>query len=236
MNQEQNCEDTLDEKVPPTRDKHKAGFAEQAVENGVPDVLPVEEGSGELAVEANGLSQPPHTSSSTTTTTTDVEKAPQIVALSANETPAGNNASSAHISNVSTPTPQPVVAYTYPEGGLRAWLVVLGCFSGMTACFGLMNSVGVFQAYLSVHQLSHLPPFTVGWIFSIYVFLAFFCGIQIGPVFDAKGPRWLVVGGTVCLVGGVLGVAESTGMSQSPSIFNRGLGYSVPCKPYLCRL
>ena len=31
-------------------------------------------------------------------------------------------------------------ADTYPEGGLRAWLVVLGSFSGMTACFGLLNS------------------------------------------------------------------------------------------------
>ena len=29
---------------------------------------------------------------------------------------------------------------TYPEGGLRAWLVVLGSFCGMTACFGFMNT------------------------------------------------------------------------------------------------
>lgn len=28
---------------------------------------------------------------------------------------------------------------TYPEGGLQAWLVVLGSFSGMLAAFGLMN-------------------------------------------------------------------------------------------------
>lgn len=28
---------------------------------------------------------------------------------------------------------------TYPEGGLQAWLVVLGSFSGMLASFGLMN-------------------------------------------------------------------------------------------------
>lgn len=115
--------------------------------------------------------------------------------------------------------------HTYPEGGLRAWLVVLGSFSGMTACFGLMNTSGAFQAYLSTHQLSHLPPSTIGWIFSVYTFVAFFCGVQIGPIFDAKGPRWLVVAGTVCLVGGVFGVAESTGMpapDQCP--FRLGLG------------
>ena len=33
---------------------------------------------------------------------------------------------------------------TYPEGGLRAYLVVLGSFSSMVASFGLMNTVGTF--------------------------------------------------------------------------------------------
>ena len=98
----------------------------------------------------------------------------------------------------------------YPEGGLRAWLVVLGSFSGMTASFGIANSVGTFQAYLSSHQLAHDSPSSVGWIFSLYAFLTFFCGVQVGPIFDAYGPRWLVFAGTVCLVGGMMGVAEST--------------------------
>ncbi|KAL9598394.1 MAG: hypothetical protein Q9179_003922 [Wetmoreana sp. 5 TL-2023] len=43
----------------------------------------------------------------------------------------------------------------YPEGGRRAWLVVLGSFSGMVASFGLLNTIGTFQAYLSTHQLAH---------------------------------------------------------------------------------
>lgn len=29
---------------------------------------------------------------------------------------------------------------TYPEGGLKAWLVVFGSFCGMTAGFGFMNT------------------------------------------------------------------------------------------------
>ena len=103
-------------------------------------------------------------------------------------------------------------AKAYPEGGLRAWLVVLGSFSGMTASFGLMNTVGTFQAYLSTHQLASYPPSAIGWIFGLYVFLSFFCGVQIGPVFDAKGPRWIVVSGTTCLLAGMVGVACSTGM------------------------
>ena len=98
----------------------------------------------------------------------------------------------------------------YPEGGLRAWLVVLGAFSGMTASFGNLNSTGTFQAYVSTHQLAHESPGAIGWIFSLYAFLTFFCGVQIGPIFDAYGPRWLVFAGTVCLFGGMMGVAEST--------------------------
>lgn len=101
---------------------------------------------------------------------------------------------------------------SYPEGGLRAWLVVLGSFSGMAASFGLMNSIGTFQAYVSTNQLSSYSPSAVGWIFSLYVFLAFFCGVQIGPVFDAKGPRWIVAAGTVCLMGAMVGIAFSTRM------------------------
>ncbi|KAK0932985.1 hypothetical protein LTR29_015461 [Friedmanniomyces endolithicus] len=89
---------------------------------------------------------------------------------------------------------------TYPEGGLEAWLVVFGSFSGMVAAFGLMNSVGTYHAYLSANQLSEYSESTIGWIFSVYFFLSFFCGLQIGPVFDAKGPRLLVAAGTVFLL------------------------------------
>lgn len=99
---------------------------------------------------------------------------------------------------------------TYPDGGWPAWLVVLGSFSGMLAAFGLMNTIGTFQAYLITHQLANESPSAVGWIFSIYTFLSFGCGLQIGPVFDAKGPRWLVFGGSVCLVVSMIGVSAST--------------------------
>ena len=107
-------------------------------------------------------------------------------------------------------SPDQAEAHNFPEGGLRAWLVVLGSFSGMTASFGVLNSAGVFQVYLSMNQLAHESPSAVGWIFSLYAFLTFFCGVQIGPIFDAYGPRWLVFAGTVCLVGGMFGAAEST--------------------------
>ena len=108
-------------------------------------------------------------------------------------------------------TPEDDDPHEYPEGGLEAWLVVLGSWSGMAASFGLVNSVGTLQAYLSTHQLAAYDPSSVGWIFSIYLAIAFFCGIQIGPIFDAKGPRALIAAGSMLLVGGTFALAESRG-------------------------
>lgn len=89
---------------------------------------------------------------------------------------------------------------TYPEGGLEAWLVVFGSFMGLSASLGLVNTIGTFQAYLQDHQLKEYSPGNVGWIFGVYSFLTFFCGVQIGPVFDAKGPRFLVLAGSVLVM------------------------------------
>jgi MFS family permease len=62
---------------------------------------------------------------------------------------------------------------------------------------GLMNSLGIFQAYLENHELKNYSSGKIGWILGLYTFLAFFCGIQIGPVFDARGPRILVICGGI---------------------------------------
>ena len=116
-------------------------------------------------------------------------------------------------SPVASLTPEaPKPETTYPEGGFQAYSVVLGSFAAMTAAFGLVNTVGTFQAYLSTHQLVSYDPSVIGWIFGLYVFLAFFCGLQIGPVFDAKGPKWLIAGGSLCMLGTAFGLAESTSM------------------------
>ena len=93
---------------------------------------------------------------------------------------------------------------SYPEGGFRAWSVVFGSFTSQMACFGMMNSAGTFQAYLSTHQLKEYGPQTIGWIFSLYVFLAFFCGALIGPIFDVRGPTALVLVGSVCLIASMM--------------------------------
>lgn len=105
----------------------------------------------------------------------------------------------------------PSHAESYPEGGLAAWTVVLGAWFAMFSSLGLMNTLAVFQAYVLSHQLEGYSEGTVGWIFSVYTFLAFFCGVYIGPVFDKYGPKWLIVAGCVCVVLGVVLMSFCTG-------------------------
>jgi len=100
----------------------------------------------------------------------------------------------------------------YPEGGLQAYLVVLGGWCGMIGGFSLMNCVGVIQAYLQENQLRDYSPSTVGWIFSIYLFFIFGTSLQIGPVFDVHGPFWLLLAGSIIMVVMFMALAECTRM------------------------
>lgn len=124
---------------------------------------------------------------------------------------------------------------SFPEGGAKAWLVVFGSFFALMSCMGLMNSVAIFQAYTLSHQLKDYKEGTVGWIFSIYTFLAFFCGVYIGPVFDKYGPRWLIIAGALCTVTGVIGMSFAYSKlfpDHDPSQPRRIFG----CYPSLCAM
>ena len=69
----------------------------------------------------------------------------------------------------------------FPDGGLQAWLVVLGAFCTVFASFGWINCIGIFQAYYETHQLSGYSPSTVAWIPSTESFFMFFCVSLSGP-------------------------------------------------------
>lgn len=100
---------------------------------------------------------------------------------------------------------------TFPEGGLSAWLVVVGCFSAMLSVFGLINSSAVFESYFSTHQLKEYSASQLGWIFSLYLFMVFFVGIQVGPIFDHYGPRWVVAIGSLLMLLSIMLLGFCTG-------------------------
>ncbi|KAH7139533.1 major facilitator superfamily domain-containing protein [Dendryphion nanum] len=85
----------------------------------------------------------------------------------------------------------------FPEGGLRAWLVVLSAWLLLLPSFGFHVSIGILQDYWAQHQLSHMTARDVGWIPSVFAYLSLALGIWIGPLFDRYGPRWIALVGSV---------------------------------------
>lgn len=69
---------------------------------------------------------------------------------------------------------------SYPEGGLRAWLVVLGAWCAMIPSMGFLNSLGILHAWTSAHQLKDYSESSIGWIFGAYGFFLYFAGAQTG--------------------------------------------------------
>ncbi|KAF2712507.1 MFS general substrate transporter [Pleomassaria siparia CBS 279.74] len=86
---------------------------------------------------------------------------------------------------------------SFPEGGLRAWLVVTSAWLLLFPSFGFMVSIGTLQDYWAQNQLSNYSVRDVGWIPSVFVYLSLGLGIWIGPLFDRYGPRWIALIGSV---------------------------------------
>lgn len=104
----------------------------------------------------------------------------------------------------------------FPEGGLEAWLVVFGAFCAMLSVFGLINTAAVFESYFSENQLRDYSSSEIGWIFSLYLFIVFFVGIQVGPVFDKYGPKLMVAVGGVLIGSSLLILSVCEGESKPP--------------------
>ncbi|KAK1638760.1 major facilitator superfamily domain-containing protein [Colletotrichum phormii] len=95
-------------------------------------------------------------------------------------------------------------SHKYPEGGKDAWLVVAGAWCAMIPSMGLLNTLAVLQAWVSQNELHGLPESTIGWVFSTYAFFLYFCGAQVGPIFDARDVRFLVIPGCVGVVASLM--------------------------------
>lgn len=109
----------------------------------------------------------------------------------------------------------------YPEGGRDAWLVVLGAWCGLTSSLGIYNTSGVFEVVISKVILPKSSSLKVGWIFSVYAFVNWICGVQVGPTFDAMGPRALILAGTICTLVGIFTLSVCKGKSVFPPDYPR---------------
>lgn len=84
-----------------------------------------------------------------------------------------------------------------PDGGLMAWLQVLGSFCAILMTFGLSTGTGVLMQWLTKNYLSDRTESEIAWIFSLQLFLFYFLGVLLGPIVDAVGVRVVVIPGTI---------------------------------------
>ncbi|KAM4066015.1 major facilitator superfamily protein [Hirsutella rhossiliensis] len=96
-----------------------------------------------------------------------------------------------------------------PNGGLRAWLVVVGAFIDFMVALGLLNSFGIFQARYEAKWPDRSTA-TLTWIGSTQLFVLFAGGLFVGPAFDKYGSRTLMLLGTGCCLASFLCTSWST--------------------------
>ncbi|PIL23126.1 MFS general substrate transporter [Ganoderma sinense ZZ0214-1] len=102
----------------------------------------------------------------------------------------------------------------YPDGGLRAWLVVLGGSLGLCATFGFINAWGgglqIFQVYYQEVMLRDMSPSDIAWIGSLQYALVFMPGLVFGRLFDMGYLRLPVSAASALLIACTFLTAECT--------------------------
>lgn len=165
----------------------------------------------------------------TTTTTRSADngfQSEENVAITRSSNNAGSSARAASISSTLTDQNNEL---DFPEGGLRAWLCVLGSFLGLTNCFGTINSVSAIETYIAHNQLANVSASVIGWVFSIYMCVALLFGVFTGHLFDTQGPRIPIIMGTVLTFAGVFAMGNCHTIWQFILAFGvvAGLGTAV---------
>jgi MFS family permease len=89
-----------------------------------------------------------------------------------------------------------------PDGGVRAWLQVMGSFLVFGNLWGITFAFGSFQSYYELTYLTSNSASTISWIGTISTFLLILGGIASGPLFDHGYFRsMLIVGACVETLG-----------------------------------
>ncbi|KAE9407326.1 MFS general substrate transporter [Gymnopus androsaceus JB14] len=95
----------------------------------------------------------------------------------------------------------------FPDGGLRAWLIVVGVTS---LRFGYVNTWGVFQSYYEQTLLKDHSPSSIAWIGSLQICLVFLPALFSGRLFDLGIFKLPFIAASALLVASTFLVAECT--------------------------
>ncbi|KAG8159791.1 hypothetical protein KVR01_010428 [Diaporthe batatas] len=87
-----------------------------------------------------------------------------------------------------------------PNGGIEAWLQVLGSWVTLVATWGLVNTFGVYQTYYETTLLTSSSSSAISWIGSLQASLLMLIGVVAGPLYDAGYFRHLLISGLFLIV------------------------------------
>lgn len=135
----------------------------------------------------------------------------------------------------------------YPDGGLKAWLTVFGAVLALFCC-GQLTAFGAFQTWYAQNQLRDLPASTISWIGSLQLWILYFSVSALAPyyaaedrphlavkggflerIFDAFGPRVILIPGSILLVVATMLTSVCTEYYQFLLVqgFMTGLSYGM---------
>ncbi|KAI1378443.1 MFS general substrate transporter [Hypoxylon crocopeplum] len=106
------------------------------------------------------------------------------------------------LENAAPPEPPRTGPPPPPNGGLIAWLHVLGGFMLFFNTWGILNAFGVFQTYYEAGQLFERSSSDISWIGSIQSFMVLMGGVFAGPIYDRGYLRYLLIAGSFGIVFG----------------------------------
>ncbi|KAI1826629.1 monocarboxylate permease-like protein [Xylaria intraflava] len=98
----------------------------------------------------------------------------------------------------------------FPDGGLEAWLVVVGGSLILFCTYGIINCSGVFIQYYSDGPLANYSSSTITWITSVQTFLVTGSNLPMGRLFDSHGTTWILPIGTIFYSFGLMVLSLST--------------------------
>jgi MFS family permease len=91
-----------------------------------------------------------------------------------------------------------------PNGGLVAWLQVVGGFLIYFSTWGLISAFPVLQTYYESGTLFEASSSNISWIGSIQSFLLQLTGVLSGPIYDRGYMRALLLAGSFLIVFGLM--------------------------------
>jgi MFS family permease len=96
----------------------------------------------------------------------------------------------------------PAVLDSPPDGGLVAWLHVLGGHLLFFNSWGLLNTFGVYESYYHSGELFDRSASDIAWIGAVQSYLLFLVGLFAGPIYDRGYFKSLIVFGSLAIAFG----------------------------------